>query len=378
MRIASIRIRRTAFAAVCLAVGLLAAAANATDRPQRPERAERVPWQTGRAWSQILAEAQVQGSPILIDFTASWCAPCKLLDAMVFNEREVIAELQDVVPMQVDIDAPEYGDLKAAFNIQRVPTLIWCDPDGREIDRFTGYRSAEHFLQTVAGWREGKETFLAVQQRVAARPEDPSELLDLADRLRGRFEDDRAEVLYRRLLNLDERADCLTRVRGMLGLADVAGRTGRGELGRRLALDSAVLLGECADDQIVGLRQVARCQAALGDTAGMMETWRVLMTLDDRDVDALEGFALAALHEQRDLTAAAEAALRAAVLSDMEPRLLGTLAECYNLQGRYRRAIRWIEQCIEKEPDDPAYREQLARYEEALRRDPYGYRGVRR
>lgn len=357
---------------------LVAVSTQAGERPARPDRAERIPWQTDRDWSEIRAQARAQDGPILIDFTASWCAPCKLLDAMVFNDREVIAELTDVVPMQVDIDEPEYHELKAAFNIQRVPTLIWCDPDGREIDRFTGYRSADQFLQTVAEWRAGRTTFLAVQRRVAVRPDDAGELLDLADRFRERFEDERAEVLYRRLLNLRDRTDCLTRVRGMLGLADVAGRTGRSGLGRRLALDSAELLAECAEDRVEGLRQVASCQAALGDTAGLMETWRVLMTIDDRDIAALDGFARAALHQGRDLEAAAEAALRAVILSDMEPQLIGTLAECYHQQGRYRRAIRWINKCIEQDPETEIYREQLARYEESLRLDPYGYRGVRR
>lgn len=362
-------------AVACL---LLCTATAAVAADDRPARAERVPWQTDRDWSEIRARARDRQAPILIDFTASWCAPCKLLDAMVFNDRDVIAELSDVVPMQVDIDDPAYHDLKAGFNIQRVPTLIWCDSEGREIDRFTGYRSAGDFLRTVALWRADKETFRAVQRRVAARPEAPVELLDLAERLRQRFEYERAEVLYRRLLNLADRTDCLTRVRGKLGLADVAGRTGRGELGRRLALESAQLLGECAEDRIEGLRQVAVCQAALGDTTGLMETWRVLMTLDDRDVAALEGFARAAVHERRELDAAAEAALRAVILSDMEPRIIGTLAECYHLQGRYRRAIRWISKCIEQEPDVEEYRQQLARYEESLRLDPYGYRGVRR
>ncbi len=365
---------------LCAALWCLwgATCAAAVEKLPVPERAARIPWLTGQGWDEIRDRAGRDGSPILIDFTATWCAPCKLLDAMVFNDGEVIRDLEDVVPFQVDIDDTRYGALKDAFNVQRLPTLIWCSAEGREIDRFTGYRSADAFLAIVAGWREGSDTFLAARQRAIAQPENPDVLLDLAERWRMRFEDDRAEVLYRRLSNLGERADCLTRARGMLGLADVAGRTGRRDLGRDLARRTVVLLGDCADDQVEGLQQVARCQTALGDTVGLMETWRTLMTLDDRDIAALEGFARAALQQRRDLEAASKAALRAAVLSDMDPHIVGTLAECYHLQGRYRRAIRWIRKSIEAAPDEVAYRDLLKQFEESLRQDPYGYHGVHR
>jgi tetratricopeptide (TPR) repeat protein len=351
------------------------------DEPGDREAALRVPWARDISWQEILDRAGAQNSPILIDFTAEWCGPCKLLDAMVFNDGRVIQALSDVIPFQVDFDQPRHTELKERFAVERLPTLVWCDASGREVDRFTGYRAAEDFLATVEIWREGSDTILAAIDRHESQPQNAAFLLDLAERHRLRGEDQRAEVLYRRLGNLSDRFDaatCLTTARGYLGLADIAGRSGRSALGRELALRTTSLLVDCADDRVAGLRQVVECQAALGDTAGMMETWRTLMHLDDHDIVALNGFARAAVQQKRELGEATRVALRAAVLSDLDPRMVDTLAECYYWQGKYRRAIKWIRKSIEKDPDEAQYRRQLTLFEETLELDPYGYRGIRR
>lgn len=375
--------RRVAAGLILCVVLAAAGPAGATSEKPR-EAVPRIPWLRDLAWSEVVDRASAQDAPILIDFTATWCGPCKLLDAMVFNDRDVIAAVSDVVAFQVDIDEPRYSELKAAFAVDRLPTLVWCLPSGREVDRFTGYRGSSGFLAAVDTWRRGEDTILAAAQRQRSHPENPDYLLDLAERHRLRGDDQRAEVLYRRLENLaagrsgGATGDCLVRMRGLLGLADIAGRTGRREMGRRLALRSSQLLNDCADERIEGLREVVACQAALGDTAGMMETWRSLMVLDDRDIAALDGFARAALQQNTELEEAARVALRAVVLSDSDPEIVETLAECYYSMGRIRRAIHWIGESISRAPDQERYRAQLTRFEKRLQEDPYGYRGLKR
>lgn len=70
--------------------------------------------------SHFLETLSAEQSPVLVDFYAEWCEPCKLLDKY----------LNDIVPLihgkaviqKVDIDnSPE---LKNEFNIMSVPTLI--------------------------------------------------------------------------------------------------------------------------------------------------------------------------------------------------------------------------------------------------------------
>lgn len=199
--------RRTCAVAVIVALAAAAPAAGAADDAGRrgsgtPARGPRVPWRTGLPWAEAIAAAQRAGAPILIDFTAVWCGPCRLLDVMVFNEPAVIDALADVVTLQVDFDAPGVDDLPGRFGVSSLPTLVWCDPDGREIDRLNGYVASSRFLGIVADWRRGVGVEAGLARALAAHPQSPELLFEAAQRHEraGRLRE--AAVALRRLLNL--------------------------------------------------------------------------------------------------------------------------------------------------------------------------------
>jgi thioredoxin-like negative regulator of GroEL len=342
-------------------------------------KAPKVPWITDQDWSEIMATAREHDKPVLIDFTATWCGPCRLLDAMVFNEGEVIDELAEVVTFKVDIDKPEYAALKENFEIVKVPTLVWCDQRGKEVDRFTGYKSSKEFLAIVRGWRDNRTIDRMLAERRAESPEDPEVLLDLARRHADRGQVREAEILYRRLMNLREGTSKRTVARGMLGLADMAVDAGREDeardLGRRAAQVFVPFDPEAGGD-FEGMLEVAAYQESAGDTLGVLDTYRTMVEADDREVLALDGFARAAVGARTDLREATTYAIRATVFSDKDPAVIATLADCYYYQGRYRRAIKWINQAVEQAPDDEAFTGRLARYEAALADDPHGLKGV--
>lgn len=341
--------------------------------------APKVPWITDQYWSEVVARARDLDRPILIDFTATWCGPCKLLDVMVFNEKSVIGELAEVVTFKADIDDPRHARLKEEFAVTKVPTLVWCDPRGKEIDRFTGYKSSVEFLAIVQGWRENVTIDRILAERRAEAPDDPEVLLDLARRHQDRGQMREAEVLYRRLMNLREDASRRTVARGMLGLADMAVEAGREDEARDLGRRAAAVFvpfdpGGGADME--GMLEVAAYQESAGDTLGRLDTFRHMVEADDREVLALAGFARAALEARTDLEEATRCAIRATVFSDKDPTMIATLADTYYYRGKYRKAIKWINQAVEKAPEDPAMRERLARYEAALADDPWGVKGV--
>jgi len=108
------------------------------------------------AWKQFteasFSEAKTASTPVMIDFYADWCIPCKELDAQTFSDQAVIAEAKRFAAFKADMTksvAPEVETLKNKFNIKGVPTVLIIDSNGNEIKRITGFVKAEEFLQNL-------------------------------------------------------------------------------------------------------------------------------------------------------------------------------------------------------------------------------------
>ena len=339
----------------------------------------RVPWLEDVSWLEVINRAQDEPfRPILIDFYATWCRPCKMLDVLVYNESEVIEELSDVLTFKVDIDKPEYRALKDDFNITILPTLVWLDERGRELDRFTGFQKRDEFLEIIRSIRKGGNTFFKIIDLQAGRPEDPGLLFDLARRHAEQGDLVRAEILYRRLIGLRFKGDKSVVMNGMLGLAGMEERNGRVDQARGLARRAASIYTAEDSTATADMMGVAQFQTALGDTAGALETYRTLINFDDTNDVALDGFARMAVMANVELEQATKYGLRAVIMSQSNPRVMSTLADCYAGRKLFHKAKRWMKKALDKDPDNVIYAEKFSFFEEEMKKRPHQYRGRRR
>jgi thiol:disulfide interchange protein DsbD len=82
-----------------------------------------------------LAEATAAGKPVVIDFFADWCLPCKELEKFTFTDPGVKNALDGWVLLKADLTksaSPEVSALRTKWNIQGVPTIVFLGPDGKE------------------------------------------------------------------------------------------------------------------------------------------------------------------------------------------------------------------------------------------------------
>ena len=81
--------------------------------------------------------------PVLVDFYAEWCGPCKMMKPRLMDVAERIGDQAKIVEVDIDIEK----ELAERFHIQSVPTLI-IFKDGKQRWRQSGIISA-NALTTV-------------------------------------------------------------------------------------------------------------------------------------------------------------------------------------------------------------------------------------
>lgn len=249
--------------------------------------------------------------PVVVDFWAEWCGPCKTLGPALERVAEDHAGAFELV--KVDVDANQ--ELSQQFRVQSIPTVI-AFKDGKPASQFTG-AIPEPAIHDWVG------QLLPTQQDL---------LVDEARDLAISGDSDGAERIYRQVL--DEVADHADAGTGLASLLIARGDTADalillGKLPRSSEVEKLEAAARVTAAQDVDLSAVeARLSADSEDTAALLELGQALAAKGEHEA------ALDKLLEAVRLGGADREAARQAMVD-----VFGLLGPDHPLSAQYRKAL---------------------------------------
>ena len=118
-----------------------------TFRQDRVAERSAVPIKWAASLDAAIKEAASSGKRILVDFTATWCGPCKTMDDLVFSSKAVVDAGANTIFVKVDADAQR--DIIKKYKVSAYPTLVVLDASGKELKRVLGYQSIREMVDCL-------------------------------------------------------------------------------------------------------------------------------------------------------------------------------------------------------------------------------------
>jgi len=113
----------------------------------RPAQGGRIAWEP----IDVLAAAPAAGKPLLIDFVAEWCIPCREMEHSTYVDAAVIDEAERFRMVKADLteESDATSQVVEKFAVRGVPTVLLLSGVGEETHRMVGYVGPDELLRAM-------------------------------------------------------------------------------------------------------------------------------------------------------------------------------------------------------------------------------------
>ena len=142
-------------------------------------------------WQKAKSDANSSGKDIFLDIYASWCGPCKMMDANVYTNPK-LAEYYNANYINLKVDGEsEFGEeLASLYKLTAFPSLYFINSEEVLIYEAIGYRDAEQLISSGENVKNSGKRYLellSLMKSASISKEESKELLDLVVKFENKF-----------------------------------------------------------------------------------------------------------------------------------------------------------------------------------------------